>query len=351
MHIFELYLIAMETETDMLRRHANERAELQIEFEKKKSDIPKKDRPGRARLAEDHSNKGRAMQARHATELETADKSEATPPDEVGVVTARLEDLTAIGNGTESKGARRRRKKAAKKKAANSLLATEDNDAGDDETATSQPVADSSATNETEQSSQVQPTQKLSRAARRRLKRAQEEQASEQRVLDERASMGPSERDVEMTKLRTQLAGLNLRVHTIAADGNCMYNAVLHQLNQIPEADGDVAIEVNSVNELRSATADYMLKHVSDFLPFVDDGVDGDREKYAAYCEKLRSENVWGGQVELRAVAELLNVRINVYAVDLPLVTMGSSGHLLQVSFHRKFFGLGEHYNSLVPVS
>ncbi|KAK1862299.1 hypothetical protein I4F81_004873 [Pyropia yezoensis] len=63
-------------------------------------------------------------------------------------------------------------------------------------------------------------------------------------------------------------------------------------------------------------------------------------------------EKVWGGQLELLAFARAMGVRVEVYAVGMPVVAMGdaSAERVARVSYHRKYYGLGEHYNQVIPV-
>jgi OTU domain-containing protein 6 len=62
----------------------------------------------------------------------------------------------------------------------------------------------------------------------------------------------------------------------------------------------------------------------------------------------------WGGQVELGALARALRRQIRVYAVGMPLLTLGDEfageGSTLEVCYLRHAFGLGEHYNSVAPL-
>jgi OTU domain-containing protein 6 len=62
----------------------------------------------------------------------------------------------------------------------------------------------------------------------------------------------------------------------------------------------------------------------------------------------------WGGQVELGALARALRRQIRVYAVGMPLLTLGDEyageGSTLEVCYLRHAFGLGEHYNSVEPL-
>ena len=79
--------------------------------------------------------------------------------------------------------------------------------------------------------------------------------------------------------------------------------------------------------------------------------VDEDFEKY---CEKVESitQSVWGGQLEINAISAALKLPIDVFSADSPVVTMGKeadSKKKLRISYHKHYFSLGEHYNSIVP--
>lgn len=341
--------IRIESQAEMLKRHTAEFATLTKEFERKKATIPKKDRSARAKLSEQHAIQGKQMRERHAIELKSATPSVEQPEEsEEDGLFSRLANLAVNSNTDanpvieESKSARRRRKKAERKKADAIAFSS----ALSNTNATTEEVSNQQS-NDDQSNTTLSTGAKLSRAARRRLKRAQQEAESEKRIAEERAAMGPGERQIEMNALLEQIGKYQLRVHQIPADGNCMYSAILHQC-RLSNASFEVE---DSVSELRKATANYMLKNMPDFLPFIE-SAEGDADKFAAYCERIASETIWGGQVELRAVAELLDACIEVYAVGLPIVKMGNhSRPVLKVSYHRKYFGLGEHYNSLVPIA
>lgn len=59
----------------------------------------------------------------------------------------------------------------------------------------------------------------------------------------------------------------------------------------------------------------------------------------------------WGGQPELRALASELRCCIWVHSAIGAVVKMGEAfgGPPLHVSFHRHYYSLGDHYNSVVP--
>jgi len=284
----------IESSADLLMRQAQEKTDLTKRLERIKSSIPKKDRAGRARHAEDAAEEERLLMQRHAGERDDKGITE-------DAMTAAVSMLTID----------------AKPKA----------DARHD-------VGVSAPRNE-------------SKAARRRRKKAEQEAESNRRIAEEKAGMGPSPKFMESEAIQSQLEPKQLRIHPIPADGHCLYSAVAHQI-ETNQFDSNVP---PTVEGLRNATADHLMVHKQDFMPFIET-VNGNDVLYEAYCEQLRNEAVWGGQVELRALAEILGANIEVYAANMPIVKMGStenSSPVLRVSFHREYFGLGEHYNSVVP--
>lgn len=73
----------------------------------------------------------------------------------------------------------------------------------------------------------------------------------------------------------------------------------------------------------------------------------------------MESTASWGGQLELGALAQALKKHVIVYTATGPEIEMGkeylneearlSGAGSIRVSFHRHAFGLGEHYNSVIP--
>lgn len=164
--------------------------------------------------------------------------------------------------------------------------------------------------------------------------------------------------------------GFAPRVEQVAADGNCLFNALLDQLTN---RRVEPRVAVADQRALRQLVADHMLAHRDDFAPFVVGESDAAAAAPAAdeltsYCERLATTAHWGGQLELRAAAAVLDVAIRVHAVDADVLVMGASGdevspitcddvamalrrasqrRTLDVSYHRRAYVLGEHYNSL----
>lgn len=271
----------------VLERHKSECDELAKSYEKKKSFIRRKDKAGRARLKEEQDADETQLQKRHASERAAAG------------------------------------------------------------------ITDEEAKQTTEQPAPAAPDtnggRKESRAARRRRLKAEEEAASDARVAEFRANADVSARETEMAAIQARLDGQSLRVHPIAPDGHCLYNAVAHQM----ALAGPDRFEVSAaVPALRAAAADYMLANADEFIMFVS-SARGDPERFRVYCEDVRVKAVWAGQVEIRALAETLGATIEVYVPYMEELRMGNaeSGDVpvLRVSYHQKYYGLGEHYNSVVP--
>lgn len=291
-------VLPTEPRSHMLERHAEERKQLAKRFERLKASIPRKDRTGRARLTEDQENEERILKNRQTQEL--AEFPSEDPTDEP----QRTDDthVTHIVGDMDKL----------------SLKSTD-----------GQP-------------------RKESKAARRRRVKAEKEAQSEARIAQERANMGTSERQKETQAIEKQLQSNRLTIHPIAPDGHCLYGAIAHQM----QASGKSFVISPTVSELREATANHMLANAEEYIPFIE-SVEFNRDRFVQYCNDIRTKAVWGGQVELRALAELLDVVIEVYAADMPVVAMqkeqrGIQVATLRVSFHRKYYGLGEHYNSIV---
>ncbi|KAI3445594.1 hypothetical protein Pfo_002259 [Paulownia fortunei] len=216
-------------------------------------------------------------------------------------------------------------------------------------------IAGVSVTNHAEQS-------KPSKSVKRREKRAQQEAAREQRIQEEQSQI-VSDRLIEDERLEQKLEPLGFTINEIKPDGHCLYRAVEDQL--VLHSGGSSPY---TYQELRQMVAAYMREHASEFLPFfllenMTDGEPGDSltERFENYCREVESTAAWGGQLELGALTHCLKKHIMIFSGSFPDVEMGkeyksgdgtgSSNSSIMLSYHRHAFGLGEHYNSVVPIS
>ncbi|RDX56848.1 cysteine proteinase [Lentinus brumalis] len=161
---------------------------------------------------------------------------------------------------------------------------------------------------------------------------------------------------------------LGLTLYEITPDGHCMFSAVADQLallGIVPQAQATYAT-------CRAAAADYIFTHPDDFLPFLpsEGGEDAagatdpglmTREQFEKYCATMRNTASWGGEPEILALSRAFNVPIHVIQSGTPPVVVhdpregqkskpGDKG-VVYISYHRRLYGLGEHYNSLRPKS
>jgi len=155
---------------------------------------------------------------------------------------------------------------------------------------------------------------------------------------------------------------LGVRIHEINPDGHCLFSAIGDQLailNIVPPAQtGYLAV--------RYAASSYIYTHPDDFLPFLPSLSGGhgtgfmSRAEFEQYCVSIRDTGVWGGEPEILALSRAYNVPIHVIqGGSPPVVVHNPTGapqeenlrekKVLRISYHRRMYGLGEHYNSLRP--
>eukprot|EP00123_Amoebidium_parasiticum_P020302 comp47032_c0_seq1/m.47590 comp47032_c0_seq1/g.47590 ORF comp47032_c0_seq1/g.47590 comp47032_c0_seq1/m.47590 type:complete len:328 (-) comp47032_c0_seq1:613-1596(-) len=191
---------------------------------------------------------------------------------------------------------------------------------------------------------------KKSKAQKRREKKELEESARRAAVLEE-CKGKVSNKSVEDSAFNMLLRAQGLAVHQIPADGHCLYAAMAHQLqyrSRLPLG------KIEDVKSLRHIAASHIRRHRDEYLPYMvnDQGDMLSPDEFKTYCHKLETTNDWGGQLELRALAEALGEHIVVLqsnASPLPFGPPTPAGNEpLRLSYHRHTYGLGEHYNSVV---
>ncbi|KAJ8951796.1 hypothetical protein NQ318_019769 [Aromia moschata] len=191
---------------------------------------------------------------------------------------------------------------------------------------------------------------RVSRAQKRRNKKETEAKERERRILEQSEKNKEGPRVLEINSIKQTLRSMNRKLYNIPADGNCLYLAVNHQLQVTGRA-------AHSVNELRKTTAEFIRQHKDDFLPFMynelDESESISEEQFENYCKDIATTKLWGGQLELRALSNILTCPIKIIQANGPPTVQGEGfgGPELILTYHRHLYRLGEHYNSTMPVT
>jgi OTU domain-containing protein 6 len=103
-----------------------------------------------------------------------------------------------------------------------------------------------------------------------------------------------------------------------------------------------------------NACADTLAQHEADFAPFCE--YTDTAPDFPSYVDRVRSSADWGGHLELRALSISLQRPIVVYSAQTrePLVISEVPNDIvdnpIRLSYHLKYYSLGEHYNEVVSV-
>lgn len=189
----------------------------------------------------------------------------------------------------------------------------------------------------------VQEGTRVSRAQKRRNKKVNEEKERDKRILEQAEKNKKGPRVTETNKIKELLQDQGLQLYNIPADGNCLYCAVDHQL----EITGRESL---SVEKLRKITADFMKENKDDFIPFMCNDSDEplNEKQFEEYCKSVAATKFWGGQIEIKALSNALKCPIKIIQASGPHTIQGENftGPPLILTYHRHLYRLGEHYNS-----
>ncbi|XP_032681617.1 deubiquitinase OTUD6B [Odontomachus brunneus] len=191
-----------------------------------------------------------------------------------------------------------------------------------------------------------QPMQRISKAQKRREKKANAEKERNQKIIEQEALNVFGKRNVEIEAIKKILFERGLMVYEIPSDGHCLYNAVAHQL----KVNGETPL---SLHDLRTKTADYLRENMNDFLPFLSNPDSDDLmtpEEFEKYCNDVAETSAWGGAVELQVLSCILKCPIEVVqATGAPYIVgdQYTNGKKVTLTYHRHIYELGAHYNSV----
>ena len=133
-------------------------------------------------------------------------------------------------------------------------------------------------------------------------------------------------------EFQAQLADLGLRIVPVAADGNCFFRAIAHQIEGHEEEH----------SRYREMVVEYIMQHREDFEPFIEDNVDFDE-----YCEGMKKSGTWAGHMEIQAASRVTRTNICIHSLTSPKLEIRNfesrNTRTLHFSYHE-----GLHYNSVV---
>lgn len=278
-------------EAALLHQHRKEKRDLQAKIQSMKNSVPKNDKKRRKQLTEDIAKMEAELEERHKQEL--ADLSQKP---------AAETQVNSVTNGVT-----------------NLELGKE--------------VPDQHP--------------RVSKAQKRREKKAALEKERDERIAEAEIENLSGARHLESQKLSHVLSQRQLQIKQIPSDGHCMYRAIEHQLKERDNI---------TLTSLRRQTADYMQSHTDDFLPFLTNSATGEmytQDEFEKYCTEVANTPAWGGQLELRALSQILQTPIEVIQADASPIMIGEeySNKPITVVYMRHAYGLGEHYNSVEPLT
>lgn len=284
----------METpEEQLAKQHRKEKKDLQAKIQSMKNAIPKNDKKRRKQLTEEIAKIEADLSQKHKEELRQLKSNANTKVEEVlnGVETMKVEGA------------------------------------------------------EEEEGEVKQP--RVTKAQKRRDKKAAQEKERESRIAEAEVQNLQGVRHQEGLKLAQKLAQQQLQIKEISSDGHCMYRAIEDQLAQLSQPG-----VIMSMKELRSRTAEHMRSHADDFLPFLTNPNTGDMyttDEFEKYCSDVEHTAAWGGQLELRALTQVLRLPVEVIQADSPTIKIGEEfdSKPITLVYMRHAYGLGEHYNSV----
>lgn len=278
-------------EAALLHQHRKEKRDLQAKIQSMKNSVPKNDKKRRKQLTEDIAKMEAELEERHKQEL--ADFSQKpTAETQVNSVTNGVTNLE-LGKEVPDQHPR------------------------------------------------------VSKAQKRREKKAALEKERDERIAEAEIENLSGARHLESQKLSHVLSQRQLQIKQIPSDGHCMYRAIEHQLKERDNI---------TLTSLRRQTADYMQSHTDDFLPFLTNSATGEmytQDEFEKYCTEVANTPAWGGQLELRALSQILQTPIEVIQADASPIMIGEeySNKPITVVYMRHAYGLGEHYNSVEPLT
>lgn len=130
----------------------------------------------------------------------------------------------------------------------------------------------------------------------------------------------------------------------ITPDGHCLFASLADQLKFRHKLSS-----APTISSLRTLAATHIRGDPDTFAPFLFDETTMSVRELEPYCVELESTAVWGGEMEILAIAREFDCAVNVIMSGRARLRMNEEGKNaeLWVAYYKHSYGLGEHYNSL----
>jgi OTU domain-containing protein 6 len=146
-----------------------------------------------------------------------------------------------------------------------------------------------------------------SKAQRRRERKEQDNKRRESDIQQGEEANKTSARQLESKAINRILKSRNLVLYHIKSDGDCLYNAIRHQL----EFFGIY----HSVESLRKISADYIRANKDELIFYMPSSRGDDimsQEEFDEYCDQVENTKAWGSQIEIQALSNSLKLKIEI---------------------------------------
>ncbi|KAK9470591.1 uncharacterized protein V1510DRAFT_250055 [Dipodascopsis tothii] len=182
------------------------------------------------------------------------------------------------------------------------------------------------------------------RQSRQKVRKARKKAAMEaiaSEAASEAAQM-PDLRKIELENMKMLQKTMGLVEKDITPDGHCLFAAISDQLAVRRHIK-------KSVTELRTLAAEVIRANVNTYSPFLFDEETMQIQDVDVYCRRLEETAVWGGDMEILALATHFDSPVTVVMsgrLPLRINETGKEAELM-LAYYKHSYGLGEHYNSL----
>merc|ERR1712228_355484 len=151
-------------------------------------------------------------------------------------------------------------------------------------------------------------------------------------------SFKPTQRDELQFAAKLQCKGLE--IESMGEDGNCLFRSISHQV--YGKEDFHMI--------LRQKCVQYLQSEYHFFCSYVAGG--HDKNVFDAYCYRMKTNGVWGDNLEIQAFSEIYGRSIEIYAHgDKPMQTFNDKEiESTQMPPIRLSYHCNSHYNSVIAV-